>query len=110
MNADKRQKLFLLVPIQLVLALLALQHGGFLFRSGTAAGGIVILLLIILERMRLKQTVTGMFALIMALSSPIVGDWFSRTGMVRASGFFTESSSSSLPTQGTCGMPCTREA
>jgi hypothetical protein len=76
MNADKRQKLFLLVPIQLVLALLALQHGGFLFRSGTAAGGIVILLLIILERMRLKQTVTGMFALIMALSLSIVGDWF----------------------------------
>lgn len=65
--------IYLLTPLQFVSALLALMHYGFIFKSGTAAIGILILLLLYLNRQsQVKYTIL----LMIAFAFSIVGDWF----------------------------------
>lgn len=65
--------IYLLIPVQLISATLALLHYGFVFKSGSAAVAILILLLMFLYRqLRIKE----MIPLILAFSFSIVGDWF----------------------------------
>lgn len=64
--------IYLLIPIQLISATLAVLHYGFVFRSGSAAIAILILLLLFLYR---KLRIRDMIPLILAFSFSIVGDW-----------------------------------
>lgn len=65
--------IYLLIPLQIVSALLALMHYGFIFKSGTAAIGILILLLLYLNRLsRIKDIIP----LVIAFAFSIAGDWF----------------------------------
>lgn len=65
--------IYLLIPVQIVSALLALMHYGFIFKSGTAAIGILILLLLYLNR---QSRIKDIIPLLIAFAFSIVGDWF----------------------------------
>lgn len=65
--------IYLLIPVQLISATLALLHHEFIFKSGTAAVAILILLLMYLYQ---QLRVTDMIPLILAFTFSIVGDWF----------------------------------
>ena len=65
--------IYLLIPVQLISATLALLHYGFVFKSGSAAVAILILLLMFLYRQLRSRE---MIPLILAFSFSIVGDWF----------------------------------
>lgn len=65
--------IYLLIPVQLISATLALLHYGFIFKSGSAAVAILILLLMFLyQQLRSRE----MIPLILAFSFSILGDWF----------------------------------
>ncbi len=55
-----------------VSAILALNHFGFVFKSGTAGSGIIILLLLSIKQSHSQD----MFMLMAAFAFSIVGDWF----------------------------------
>lgn len=65
--------LYLLLIIPIVSAVLALNHFGFFFKSGSAGAGIVILLLLYLKELPKAKDV---ISLILAFLFSIVGDWF----------------------------------
>lgn len=75
MNKDLKyyRWIYLLIPVQLISATLALLHYGFVFKSGSAAVAILILLLMFLYR---KLRSREMIPLILAFSFSVVGDWF----------------------------------
>jgi uncharacterized membrane protein YhhN len=62
---------FLLAPV--ISAVLALLHFGFVFKSGTAGFGIVILLILYFDRLKQAKDVLLIMA---AFLFSIVGDWF----------------------------------
>ena len=62
---------FLLAPV--ISAVLALLHFGFVFKSGTAGFGIVILLILYFDRLKQAKDVLLVMA---AFMFSIVGDWF----------------------------------
>ena len=65
--------IYLLIPVQLISATLALLHYGFVSKSGLVAFAILILLLMFLYRQLRSRE---MIPLILAFSFSIVGDWF----------------------------------
>ncbi len=65
--------IYLLIPMQIVSALLAMMHYGFIFKSGTAVIGILILLLLYLNR---QSRFKDIIPLVIAFAFSIVGDWF----------------------------------
>ncbi len=65
--------IYLLIPVQFILATLALLRYGFVFQSGTAGVAILILLLMSLNRqLHVKEAIP----LILAFICSIFGDWF----------------------------------
>ncbi len=69
----KTQYIYLLLVVQAVLAYMALHGFGFLFKSGTAIAGILILLFLFLKKPAQNKDV---WAVIAAFGFSIAGDWF----------------------------------
>lgn len=65
--------IYLLLPVQFILAILALLGHGFVFQSGTAGVAILVLLLLLLNR---QLPVKEAIPLIFAFLCSICGDWF----------------------------------
>ncbi len=63
--------LWLIIPF--ILAILALMHFGFVFNSGTAAFGIILLLILYYKELRQNKDILMIIA---AFVFSIVGDWF----------------------------------
>jgi uncharacterized membrane protein YhhN len=73
-NSNKQSRwLFTLLTVPLLSGILALNHFGFLFKSGVAGGGILILLY--LYGKQLKQA-KDVWAIVGAFLFSIGGDWF----------------------------------
>jgi uncharacterized membrane protein YhhN len=67
------RRLYVLLLAPVISAVLALLHFGFVFKSGTAGFGILILLILYFDRLRKTKDVLTIMA---AFAFSIVGDWF----------------------------------
>ncbi len=65
--------IYSLLLIPAISAILALQHFGFVFKSGTAGAGILILLLLYFKKLPQAKDILMVMA---AFAFSIVGDWF----------------------------------
>ena len=95
--------IYLFIPIQFILALLALLGYGFVFQSGTAGIAILVLLLLSFRR---QLPVKEAIPLMLAFLCSICGDWFCPTVTGKTSGLFMALAASFAPMSDSYGMPC----
>ena len=69
----KKNGLYVLLAISVALAILGVATANFIFKSGTAGMGIIIILLL---NMRLKKSVNDTWWILAAFLFSIIGDWF----------------------------------
>nr|WP_321415523.1 lysoplasmalogenase [uncultured Allomuricauda sp.] len=69
----KKNGLYVLLAISVALAILGVATANFIFKSGTAGMGIIIILLL---NMRLKKSVKDTWWILAAFLFSIIGDWF----------------------------------
>jgi len=69
----KKNGLYVLLTISVALAILGVATSNFIFKSGTAGMGIIIILLL---NMRLKKSAKDIWWILAAFSFSIIGDWF----------------------------------
>ena len=95
--------IYLLIPVQFILAILALLGYGFVFQSGTAGVAILVLLLLSFKRqLHVKEAIPLIFAFLCS----ICGDWFCPTVTGKASGLFMALHAFLRLMSDSYGMPC----